>query len=319
MDFLPSSQRMHRIGYTLSAILLAIIGFIGFWANFIVLFVIVKDSRILWTPINVILVNLTIQDLLVAILGNPLAFMSALDIGWYWDSATCLWYAWLMSTLGLGSIGSLTVMAVERWILISRPMKAFSIKTAAFSAGVVWIYALSMSLPPLFGWGKYGPEAANISCSVSWEIHDPSSNNQSYITFLFIFGLVIPVIIITASYSAIIYSLKQVRKRIGPRGKRELKILKMVAIMIIAFLIAWTPYSILALAVQFFNYHPSVALSVLPSLFAKTSICYNPIIYAGLNDQFLKSLKKIFGIKTDEREVKDITSNKTANVVSTKL
>lgn len=72
-----------------------------------------------------------------------------------------------------------------------------------------------MSLPPLLGWGKYGPEAANISCSVSWEIHDPSSNNQSYITFLFIFGLVIPVIIITASYSAIIYSLKQVRKRIG--------------------------------------------------------------------------------------------------------
>ena len=33
-----------------------------------------------------------------------------------------------MSTLGLASIGNLTVMAVERWLLISQPMKAFSIR-----------------------------------------------------------------------------------------------------------------------------------------------------------------------------------------------
>lgn len=37
-------------------------------------------------------------------------------------------YAWFMSTLGFASIGNLTVMAVERWLLVARPMKALSIR-----------------------------------------------------------------------------------------------------------------------------------------------------------------------------------------------
>lgn len=37
-------------------------------------------------------------------------------------------YAWFMSTLGFASIGNLTVMAVERWLLVARPMQALSIR-----------------------------------------------------------------------------------------------------------------------------------------------------------------------------------------------
>lgn len=82
-------------------------------------------------------------------------------------------------------------------------------------AAGVWIYALGLSLPPLFGWGSYGPEAGNISCSVSWEVHDPETMSGSYITFLMTFGLILPVIVITASYFAIILTLKKVKKRAG--------------------------------------------------------------------------------------------------------
>lgn len=88
-------------------------------------------------------------------------------------------------------------------------------RLALILASCVWIYACALTLPPLFGWGSYGPEAANISCSVSWEVHDPSTHSDTYIAFLFLFGLILPVIIIIASYIHIIFTLKKVKKRSG--------------------------------------------------------------------------------------------------------
>ncbi|XP_047345879.1 pinopsin-like [Vespa velutina] len=294
------NEEISPIIYVGASIVLGIIGFFGFTLNLIVAFIIIKDAQSLWTPVNVILFNMVVGDFIVAALGNPLAMISAINGGWYWDYNMCLWYAWFMSTLGFASIGNLTVMAVERWLLITRPMKALSIRHAMFLAFAVWIYALSLSLPPLFGWGSYGPEAGNVSCSVSWEVHDSATNSDSYIGFLFILGLVLPVIVIVTSYFAIVITTIRVKKKTGARGRREAKVTKMVALMISTFLIAWSPYAALALAAQYFNVKPSPSVAVLPALLAKSSICYNPIIYAGLNAQFPRSLKKILGIRDIE-------------------
>ncbi|KAK2588365.1 hypothetical protein KPH14_004379 [Odynerus spinipes] len=283
--------------YVGASITLGVIGFLGFSMNLMVAVIIVKDAQALWTPVNVILLNLVVGDFLVAALGNPLAMASAITGGWYWGYNACLWYAWFMSTLGFASIGNLTVMAVERWLLVTRPMKALSIRHAIFLAIVVWIYALSLSLPPILGWGSYGPEAGNVSCSVSWEVHDTATKSDSYIGFLFTLGLVLPVVVIVASYFAIVTTTRRVKRRAGSRGNREAKVTRMVALMISAFLIAWLPYAALALAAQYFDAKPSPSVAVLPALLAKSSICYNPIIYAGLNAQFPRSLKKILGIR----------------------
>lgn len=43
---------------------------------------------------------------------------------------------------------------------------------------------------------------------------------------------------------------------------------------------------------------------MVPAILAKSSICYNPIIYAGLNTQFLKSVKSVFRIRGDSRAEK---------------
>lgn len=70
------------------------------------------------------------------------------------------------------------------------------------------------------------------------------------------------------------------------RGRAEIHVAYMIGIMILAFLIAWSPYAIFSLIQQFSNTNWfSPAMSVLPSLLAKSSICYNPIIYVGMNSQ----------------------------------
>lgn len=40
---------------------------------------------------------------------------------------------------------------------------------------------------------------------------------------------------------------------------------------------------------------PSASVAILPSLLAKSSICYNPVIYAGMNTQFRSVIRKFFG------------------------
>ena len=74
--------------------------------------------------------------------------------------------------------------------------------------------------------------------------------------------------------------------RVGRRNRSEVKVTFMVAVMILAFMVAWTPYSVFALIKQFGDADSiGPGMGVLPSLFAKTSICYNPIIYVAMNSQ----------------------------------
>lgn len=47
--------------YVVAAIVLGLIGFFGFTMNLLVALVIVKDAQTLWTPVNVILVNLVVS------------------------------------------------------------------------------------------------------------------------------------------------------------------------------------------------------------------------------------------------------------------
>lgn len=98
----------------------------------------------------------------------------------------------------------------------------------------------------------------------------------------------------------------------------EKKVTVMVAVMIGAFIIAWTPYSILALIETlisdtanmtdysnttiinrdgnfFYNGTVSPALATIPSLFAKTSAVLNPLIYGLLNTQvFINPIHSLF-------------------------
>lgn len=50
-----------------------------------------------------------------------------------------------------------------------------------------------------------------FSCSVNW--HEKSMNAKTYIIYLFVFGLKIPLIIIIFSYANIIHTIKKVSNK----------------------------------------------------------------------------------------------------------
>jgi hypothetical protein len=79
--------------------------------------------------------------------------------------------------------------------------------------------------------------------------------------------------------------------------KREVKLIKMVALIVIMFIIAWLPYAIVALVAQFgsnIERYINPFTTTLPALFAKTSSIYNPLIYTISNKEFRRFFFKFF-------------------------
>uniref|UniRef100_A0A182XWZ1 G-protein coupled receptors family 1 profile domain-containing protein n=1 Tax=Anopheles stephensi TaxID=30069 RepID=A0A182XWZ1_ANOST len=279
--------------YNAAAITLFFIGFFGFFLNLFVIALMSKDMQ-LWTPMNIILFNLVCSDFSVSIIGNPLTLTSAISHRWIFGRTLCVAYGFFMSLLGITSITTLTVLSYERYCLISRPFSSrnLSRKGAFLAIFFIWGYSFALTSPPLFGWGAYVQEAANISCSVNWE--SQTKNATTYIIFLFVFGLVVPLIVIVYSYTNIIVNMRRNSARVGRINRAEQRVTSMVAVMIVAFMVAWTPYAIFALVEQFGP--PELigpGLAVLPALIAKSSICYNPIIYVGMNTQFRAAFTRV--------------------------
>ena len=68
-----------------------------------------------------------------------------------------------------------------------------------------WMWSISLSLPPLAGWGAYRPEQNGMSCAPSWR----DSQDRSYNIFLFSTGFFLPLIIIFTTSLTVILTIRQ--------------------------------------------------------------------------------------------------------------
>lgn len=85
---------------------------------------------------------------------------------------------------------------------------ATNYKKVAIGVVMSWVYSLIWTLPPLFGWSRYGPEGPGTTCSVDWTTK--TANNISYIICLFIFCLIVPFLVIVFCYGKLLLAIKQV-------------------------------------------------------------------------------------------------------------
>lgn len=86
-------------GHTVVAVFLGIILVVGVFSNSFVLLVFFK-YRSLRTPINLILVNISLSDILVCVFGTPFSFAASLQGRWLIGEGGCKWYGFANSLFG---------------------------------------------------------------------------------------------------------------------------------------------------------------------------------------------------------------------------
>ncbi|XP_006637846.2 teleost multiple tissue opsin b isoform X1 [Lepisosteus oculatus] len=288
----PSNNDLTPTGHLIVAVCLGIIGSLGFSSNLLVLLLFCR-YKVLRSPINLLLMNISVSDMLVCAVGTPFSFAASTQGRWLIGKSGCVWYGFVNSCLGMVSLISLAVLSYERYSTMMGSTEADATNYRKIGVGIMlsWGYSLLWTLPPLFGWSSYGPEGPGTTCSVNWKAKDV--NNISYIVCLFVFCLVLPFFVIIYSYGKLLLTVKQVSVISTVVGRsREQRILFMVLAMVICFLLCWLPYGIVALLATFGKSGlVTPEASIIPSLLAKSSTVFNPIIYIFLNKQFYRCFR----------------------------
>ncbi|XP_026706635.1 opsin-3-like isoform X2 [Athene cunicularia] len=209
-DTVEPRAGLSRYGHTVVAVFLGFIFFFGFMNNLIVLILFCK-FKTLRNPVNMLLLNISISDMLVCISGTTLSFASNIHGKWIGGKHGCRWYGFVNSCFGIVSLISLAVLSYERYSTLTLCNKrSADYRKALLAVGGSWIYSLVWTVPPLIGWSSYGIEGAGTSCSVRWS--SESAESTSYIICLFIFCLVIPVMVMMYCYGRLLYAVKQFYK-----------------------------------------------------------------------------------------------------------
>ncbi|XP_066542243.1 teleost multiple tissue opsin 2b [Hoplias malabaricus] len=289
-----AAEKLSRAGFTVLSVFLGLIMTFGFLNNLLVLVLFCK-FKTLRTPVNMLLLNISVSDLLVCVCGTTLSFASSVRGRWLLGRQGCMWYGFINSCFGIVSLISLVILSYDRYSTLTMYNKqGLDYRKPLLAVGGSWLYSVIWTVPPLLGWSSYGLEGAGTSCSVSWTERSPQSH--AYIICLFIFCLGLPVIVMVYSYGRLLYAIKQVGKiRKSAARRREYHVLFMVITTVVCYLLCWTPYSVVAIMATFGQ--PGIitpVASVVPSLLAKSSTVINPVIYILMNKHFYRCFLILF-------------------------
>lgn len=86
-------------GNLVVSVFLGFIGTLGLVNNLLVL-VLFCRYKMLRSPINLLLINISISDLLVCVLGTPFSFAASTQGRWLIGEAGCVWYGFANSLFG---------------------------------------------------------------------------------------------------------------------------------------------------------------------------------------------------------------------------
>ncbi|XP_029701123.1 melanopsin-A-like isoform X1 [Takifugu rubripes] len=292
--------------YTIGVVIL-VVGITGMVGNFLVIYAFCR-SRSLRTPSNIFIINLAITDLLMCFTQTPTFFLTSMHKRWIFGKKGCELYAFCGALFGICSMMTLMVIAVDRYMVITRPLASLGVmsrRKALSILAVTWVYSMGWSLPPFFGWSAYVPEGLMTSCSWDYMTFTPSV--RSYTMLLFTFVFFIPLSIIIFSYCCIFRAIRHATRAIskinreGSRDsvrrlhkmKSEWKMAKIALIVILLFVISWAPYSCAALT-AFAGYAELLTpyMNSVPAVIAKSSAIYNPIVYAITHPKYRSALSK---------------------------
>ncbi|XP_070571966.1 blue-sensitive opsin-like isoform X2 [Ptychodera flava] len=169
----------------------------------------------------------------------------------------------------------------------------------------IWTYSLLWALPPLIGWNRYVPEPCGIFCTLDWILRE--YEGLTYTVSLFIFIFFIPFSVILLCYCAIVHTTNAQRKAVEMSSKKSFivrynmqkRLTKVAIAMTSAFLLSWSPYAALSLWAVVIGGQPPISVEAMtaPSVFAKFSTIYNPILIVVFNAAFRENLRAFFSGK----------------------
>ncbi|KAM6979553.1 green-sensitive opsin-like [Aplochiton taeniatus] len=279
--------------------------------------VVTAQNKKLRQSLNFILVNLAVAGLIMVVFGFTVCCYTSLYGYFNLGPLGCNLEGFFSTIGGQVSLWSLVVLAVERYIVVCKPMGSFKFGANHASAGYAftWIMASTTAVPPLVGWSRYIPEGLQISCGPDYYTMAEGFNNESYVMYLFSCCFCVPVTTIFFTYGSLVLTVKAAASQqqdSASTQKAEREVTRMCILMVLGFLTAWVPYASFA-AWIFFNRGAafSATAMAIPAFFCKSSALFNPIIYVLMNKQFRSAMLGFVGMGGGGDDETSVSASKT--------
>ena len=295
-----------KIGTTFAYCLIFIVSLAGNT----VIGIIVYKTKTMRKPINFLIANMAMSELLVPIFSIPrdikLLYINSWLIGGPLGQALCKLLIFLPSVSFAVSIQSLVLIAVDRFGAVVYPLRSplISSKLCPLFILATWIVSMAVISPELFAI-KLVEYPGGFSCSRRWkEAFGESSSEENYLVSLSVICLFIPVLLITILYIIIYRKLKsqkvpgeQSANARQHRQQREGNVLKMSIAIVLGFAVCCVPLATFWLLLFFvsdmsfcgFEYFSFVAFFM-----TRMNCAINPCICFIFSRNYRTGLKTLF-------------------------
>ncbi|CAL7936183.1 unnamed protein product [Xylocopa violacea] len=272
----------------------------GVFGNVLVCFVVARNRR-MQTVTNLFITNLALSDMLLCILAVPFTPLYTFLGGWIFGKTLCHLVPYAQGASVYISTLTLTSIAIDRFMVIIYPFHPRMKIEVCLSVIVgIWIIALLVTLP----YGLYMHlEEPYTYCEEHWPNEQFRKIFSSITTIL---QFILPFVVIAICYTCVSIRLND-RAKAKPGSKtskreeadreRKKRTNRMLIAMVTVFGISWLPLNIVNIIDDF--YSPANDWSYYRLCFfmthclAMSSTCYNPFLYAWLNDNFRKEFKQV--------------------------
>lgn len=188
-----------------------ILAFTGILGNFFVCFAVFR-TKMMRNSTNILIANLALADLLQSLNMIPIT-VTLFSGEWYFGKVGCEISGYVMMSMIFAGTYILGLISLNRYSTVNhgnnRRAELFTIKRTCVIVSIVWVFALIVSSPPLYGfsWAAYVLYRRRSVCSLLFHTHS---------TYFIIYSanLMLPAGMIAYFYWKIFKILKRSRRTV---------------------------------------------------------------------------------------------------------
>lgn len=257
---------------------------------------------------NVFIVSLAVSDFLITVTCSPINIGNALAKYWILGGFACKAMPFMTNLSVASSSLTLCCIALDRYNAIVHPLKLNATKNpkrAVILLLCVWVVSISASIPYALLYNIYdickGDNCESEAHLCYGSDRGLLASLEMWLTLVVL--LVLPLSFIAVTYGIVIWRLWS-KRTIGARiptaedlrTRYKKKAVMMMVLVVVLFACCWTPlllFDVIGREESLKASQSNLILKYFLQWFALSSACYNPIIYAFMNERFRKNVVKL--------------------------
>ena len=292
-----------KIGITFTCCLIFLVSLAG---NTLIGMIVYK-TKTMRKPINFLIVNMAMSDLLYPIFLIPWdiqrLYINSWLIGGPLGQASCKLVVFFINVSNVVSVQSLVLIAVDRFGVVVFPLRSPLIrsKLCFFFILATWFITMAVLSPYLFAF-KLVEYPGGLVCELRWkEVFGESSSYSNYFGPILMIFCFIPLLLIAILYITIYVKLKsqkipgeQSSNAEKQRQQRERNVLKMTIAIVLGFAVCFVPHFIFWFLVFFVPDKSSCGFRFFALFMTRIYCAMNPCICFIFSKNYRTGLKNRF-------------------------